>query len=182
MSESPAHIPLASFPMTAKELELALNLTCDDGGMWSLSNAPNNLRKHLKSANKLNNQKQGMYMQTKEFDWPFEISGFGGTYEQACRDMTKAGALWLRTHPEELSNWRKHRAENPPSKSLEWKPRYLPSYEEFEKAIIDACPDSTGAMFGAAKSHAIAIYELGWDRYVAKVMAARDKKEAKSED
>ena len=43
---------------------------------------------------------------SKEFEWPFEISGFGGGYEQACRDMTKAGVLWLRKHPEELAKWR----------------------------------------------------------------------------
>ena len=43
---------------------------------------------------------------SKEFEWPCEISGFGGDYEQACRDMTKAGVLWLREHPEELEKWR----------------------------------------------------------------------------
>lgn len=114
-------------------------------------------------------------MQTKEFDWPFEISGFGGAYEQACRDMAKAGVLWLRAHPKELERWRNLRKEYP---EIIERPT---TYSEFEKAIVAACPDCTGAMFGAAKSHAIAIYELGWDKYVARVMSARDKKEAKEE-
>lgn len=115
---------------------------------------------------------------TKEFEWPFEISGFGGGYEQACRDMAKAGALWLREHPEELAKWRKGRDEfkkdNP---GRPFPPNLqMASEKDFEAAILKACNDCTGAMFAYSKGHAIGIFERDWDAYVEDVMKARAKK------
>ena len=107
-----------------------------------------------------------------EFEWPFEISGFGGDYEEACRNMTKAGAEWLRANPEALGKWRADRDEF--KKRNPGKPVPVTDSErEFDDAIANACPDCTGAMFGAAKAHAIAIFDMGWDAYVKKVMTAR---------
>ena len=114
-----------------------------------------------------------------EFEWPFEISGFGGGYEAACRNMTKAGVEWLRAHPEELAKWRKVRDEfhKEFGKNKHFPPhRQLPTEKEFEDAIVKVCNDCTGAMFGASKSHAIAIFDMGWNAYVDKVLSARAKK------
>ena len=118
---------------------------------------------------------------TKEFEWPFEISGFGGGYEQACRDMTKAGVLWLREHPDELAKWRKGRDDFEKDHPGERFPYYQRTAGEkkFEDAIVKACDDCIGAMFGAAKGHAIAIFDMGWDAYVDNVMTAREKKDEK---
>lgn len=112
---------------------------------------------------------------SKEFEWPFEISGFGGDYEQACRDMTKAGVLWLREHPEELEKWRKASHEYRELTGKDYTPThvYPPSYKEFESTIVKACDDCTGAMFGASENHAISIFELGWNEYVNQVVAYR---------
>jgi hypothetical protein len=116
---------------------------------------------------------------SKEFEWPFEISGFGGDYEQACRDMTKAGVLWLREHPEELEKWRKASHEYRERTGKDYTPThvYPPSYKEFEGAIVKACDDCTGAMFGASQGHAIAIFTHGWDEYVKHVMDKRQESE-----
>lgn len=114
----------------------------------------------------------------KEFDWPFEISGFGGGYEQACRDMAKAGALWLREHPDSLARWRGNKKEYEDKSGERYCPDsvYGPDYKDFEAAILKACDDCTGAMFGASRGHAIAIFEKGWDAYVKEVLAARAKR------
>ena len=119
---------------------------------------------------------------SKEFEWPFEISGFGGSYEQACRDMAKAGALWLREHPDELAKWRKasHEYRDRTGKTYTPPHIYPPSYKEFENAIVAVCDDCTGAMFGASQGHAIAIFERGWDEYVKCVLDARNKEGGES--
>lgn len=119
-------------------------------------------------------------MMGKEFDWPFEISGFGGGYEQACRDMAKAGALWLREHPGELTKWRQKAEGYKRDTGARFVPEsvYGESHKSYEAAILKACSDCTGAMFGAASAHARAIFELGWDAYVEKVMSERAKRKA----
>ena len=117
-----------------------------------------------------------MIQTTNEFDWPFEISGFGGGCEQACRDMAKAAVIWLREHPGELEKWRKARDEFHKEfgeNRLFPQSMMSTSEKDFQNAIVKVCDDCTGAMFGAAKSHAIAIFELGWDNYCAKVIGAR---------
>lgn len=109
----------------------------------------------------------------EEFDWPFEISGFGGGYEDACRRMTIAAVGWLREHPDDARDWRaaevKYKKDNPDSRCFPSK-IYPKSKDEFEKAVVAVCEDCTGAMFGAAVSHAKAIVSMGWDKYVDNVM------------
>lgn len=116
---------------------------------------------------------------TKEFVWPFEISGFGGEYENACRKMTKAGVLWLRKHPQELEKWRKASREYRERTGKEYTPpnAWPASYDDFEAAMLKPCNDCTGAMFGASKSHAIAIFEKGWEVYCNEVLEARSKED-----
>lgn len=113
-----------------------------------------------------------------EFDWPFEISGFGGGYEAGCRCMTIAAVNWLRNNPTALEDWNsavKTWKEKNPDKSYCPNSIYPASYAEFDKALTDACPDCTGAMFGAAVSHAKYIFKNGWDNYVQSVLEARNK-------
>lgn len=114
----------------------------------------------------------------EEFDWPFEISGFGGGYEDACRSMTIAAVDWLRKHPDDVKEWHaaeaKYKKDNPDSRYFP--PEIYPkSKDEFEKAVVAVCEDSTGAMFGAAVGHATAIMSMGWDKYVDHVITFRRK-------
>lgn len=113
-----------------------------------------------------------------EFDWPFEISGFGGGYEARCRKMAKAGVLWLREHPGELARWRDFQRRWEKETGHEYVPRSAQprSHVEFMDAVAAASGgDCTGAMLGASSAHAVAIFERGWDGYVAHVTAAREK-------
>ncbi len=81
-----------------------------------------------------------------------ELSGFGGGYEAACRTMMYAGLLWLREHPE--ADYRGA------------------DRDAFEKAILRAEPGCSGAMFGAAASHAAFIKENGYEAWAARMSVA----------
>lgn len=97
-----------------------------------------------------------MSTQEQEFDWTGlgEISGFGGTYEAACRAMTKAGVEYLRANPDKM-----------PAVGE----RYL---SELRNAVSREHEGATGAMVGAACSHAIFIINNGWEEY-ARQMSER---------
>ena len=89
-----------------------------------------------------------------------EISGFGGGYEEACRRMVKAGCEWFDAHP------------NADPKYSDRKLCVTKDNEdavELDKAIIGACPDCSGAMFGAARHHVWFIHKNGWDKYVSEM-------------
>jgi len=111
-----------------------------------------------------------------EFKWPFEISGFGGGYEAACRRMAKAGVMWLRSHEGEREKWKKEREEFERETGKKWTPRMTNSSQlDFENAILSVCEDCTGAMFGCARFHALLIFDKGWDGYVRFVKRERSK-------
>lgn len=81
-----------------------------------------------------------------------EISGMGDGYEQCCRDMVKAGVLWLRRRKADLDK-----------------------IEDFRDQLDDALDaasgnQSTGAQVGASRSHACFIYKQGWPAYAAKMI------------
>lgn len=92
---------------------------------------------------------------SKEFEWPFSMSGYDGEYERACREVTKAGVIWLRKHPEALQ---------------EWGDRVVcvskPSYREFEEALLAGGTVYSGDMFLLCKIHARDIFRDGWEKYV----------------
>lgn len=92
-----------------------------------------------------------------------ELSGFGGSYEEACRRMAVVGATWLDEHPGELKRWRE----------MDGQCRSDPQYAAFEQAVGNVEPDCTGAMHGAAVSHAFAIHKMGWDAYAAEMRRLR---------
>jgi len=89
-----------------------------------------------------------------------EISGFGGGYESACRDMLYAGLAWLETKPGadlQASIYRNVygilNADSEDAKAL-------------EKALMQACPDCSGAMHQATMSAVMFIAKNGWAKYV----------------
>jgi len=81
-----------------------------------------------------------------------EISGFGGGYEEACRDMLYAGLAWLKAHP--TADVKKHDS---------------PDAEAMGKFMLAACPDCSGAMYGATTNAVGFIAALGWEEYVARM-------------
>lgn len=122
-------------------------------------------------------KKAGNAVKTDEYDWPFEISGMGGGYEDACRRMTIAAAEWLKVHPDEPSKWDKA-GQDYKASGHNFVPDsvYGKSYRKFDKAVTDVCPDCTAAMFNAAVWHGRAIFDMGWDAYVKYVIDKRSEK------
>jgi len=89
-----------------------------------------------------------------------EISGFGGGYENACRNMVYAGLLWLEERPHADLRAMTYRnvygllnAESEDAKAL-------------EKAVLSACPDCSGAMHHVTMSACLYIAKNGWAKYV----------------
>lgn len=73
-----------------------------------------------------------------------EISGFGGGYEAACRDMVYAGLALLKTTPDA-------------------------DEKAIEKAMLAACPDCSGAMYGATTNAVLFIKAHGWEEYARRM-------------
>jgi hypothetical protein len=70
-----------------------------------------------------------------------ELSGFGGGYEDACRMMLQAGLAWFDAHPKAIVDFREAQG------VYGWLKFTSDQGKEFEKAIVNACPDGpTGAM------------------------------------
>ena len=79
-----------------------------------------------------------------------EISGFGGAYEEACREMVRAavGAMLAIGEPRPVR-------------------RDDPDFVKIEAAMMGAVPDCDGAMFCASFIHAAYIWHNGWSAYCA---------------
>lgn len=92
-----------------------------------------------------------------------EISGFGGAYEQACRDMVYAGIVWLERHPGadlRASTYRNvFGILNAESEST----------KELEKAVLRVCPDCSGAMHQATMMSCMFIAKNGWPAYAERM-------------
>ena len=98
-----------------------------------------------------------------------EISGFGGGYESACRDMLYAGLAWLDKHPGADLKATTYRniygimnAESDDAKAL-------------DKVLCQACPGCSGAMHQATMSACMYIARHGWRQY-ADAMSKREDK------
>ena len=89
-----------------------------------------------------------------------EISGFGGAYEQACRDMVYSGLAYLDSKPNATleGHTYAHITGIFEADSKEAK--------ELEDAVVAAVPDCSGAMHQAAMSHCFFIAKQGWKKYV----------------
>ena len=105
-----------------------------------------------------------------------EISGMSGDYEQACRDMLKAG----------LDYWDDNPNLNP--KFHGYKNIYGAIGEDNEdakaltKAVVGVIEDSTGAMHQAAISSILWIRKNGWDAYVKAMKKAKKRKPKKEKE
>lgn len=96
-----------------------------------------------------------------------EISGFGGGYEETCRNMLYGALAHLDEHcatPEEKTQ--------AVTSFVEQIHSSFPTQEHpLENAIMDACKDDcTGAMHGAVVSHLLYIIKNGWDKWSSKMI------------
>lgn len=91
-----------------------------------------------------------------------EISGFGGGYEEACRNMVLAGLQWLDEHPGADPQFHGYKGiygliseDNDDAKQI-------------SAAMVEASGESgcTGAMHQATVGHVLHIKEVGWEKYV----------------
>ena len=83
-------------------------------------------------------------------DMRFQVSGFGGAYENACRRMLLRGADYLEAHPE--------------TPAIE--PGEESAGEGFDAAIQADEPDVTGAMMRGVLIHLRWIQRHSWEQYV----------------
>lgn len=99
-----------------------------------------------------------------------EISGMGGGYEQACRDMLKAG----------LDYWDKHPKLNPKFREYEGIYGIISEdnkdAEVLSKVVVDVVGDCTGAMHQAVITSIFIIRKNGWKKYAEGMKEAKAKK------
>lgn len=90
-----------------------------------------------------------------------EISGFGGSYEEACRKMVIAGYKWLMAHPLEsprIGTYSNIYGITIPVGHMA---------KEFQQVMADIVGgDCTGAMMQACTSHAFKARSIGWEAYI----------------
>lgn len=90
-----------------------------------------------------------------------EISGFGGSYEKACRDMVSVGMTWLE----------EHKGANPTFKQFEnifgITAGENEDMEAMQKVMNEAVGNGcSGAMLQATTNHVLYAYKNGWDKYI----------------
>ena len=97
-----------------------------------------------------------------------EISGFGGGYEAACRDMLYSGLAWLESRPGADLKASTYagiygvlNAQSPDAKAL-------------ETVVLDACPRCSGAMHQAVMSACIYIAKNGWVKYTQAMTVTKE--------
>ncbi len=120
-------------------------------------------------------ERNGAFVRAPKYEWTDdmdEISGFGGGYEQDCRDMLAAALAWLDARP--LFAPRYHSYENVVG-ILEEDDL---SAEELSEVTAAAAKrgGATVAMHQVVISHALWIRENGWEAY------QKLKREAKARD
>ena len=89
-----------------------------------------------------------------------EISGFGGGYEQTCRNMVVAGLQWFDENPEADPKYKVFKDvygicidDNDDAKAL-------------DKVLLEAAKnDCTGAMHQACVGHIFYVRKNGWEKY-----------------
>lgn len=95
-----------------------------------------------------------------------EISGFGGSYETACRKMVMRAATWLRAHEDADPTFGE--IEGVFGISDAFNDDAKQAREEMVKAAKDVSGNAggpTGAMIHACTQHVVYISEYGWDEY-----------------
>lgn len=94
----------------------------------------------------------------------YDISGYGGGYEEACQTMLQAGYDWMLNHAkgQELKN-----ATNPRIFGV-----FIPgsnTTKELGDIVAKSVPDCSGAMHHAVMSHLIYISTHGLETWKAEV-------------
>ena|ERR1035437_10882903 len=97
------------------------------------------------------------YQFSKEMN---EISGFGGGYEKACRNMVVAGLEWLDEHPNADISYKEYK--NIYGLTAE----ETDDCKEMEKAMLTVNDGCSGAQMQACKGHITYIKKNGWDKYI----------------
>ena len=89
-----------------------------------------------------------------------DISGFGGSYEENCRIMVKAGLEWFDENPEADPIFVGYEGvygiisvDNEDAKNL-------------SKAVTSSVDDCTGAMHQATIGHILHVHKVGWETYI----------------
>ena len=111
-------------------------------------------------------KREGRYTFTDDMG---EISGFGGGYEQTCRNMLAAGLEWWDANPKADPRFQGYEGvygilgeDNDDAKAL-------------TKAVIDASGgDATGAMHQATISHVFFVRKNGWEKYCEEMRSRED--------
>lgn len=88
-----------------------------------------------------------------------EISGFGGGYEDACRNMVIAGLNWCDEHWDANVTYKEY--ENIYGITFD-ESEDCKKMQEAMLAVNDGC---SGAQMQASMSHVMAARKLGWEEY-----------------
>ena len=107
---------------------------------------------------------------SKEFDFQFEINGFGDSaeVEKRVRAMTVAGVKWFRENPAKLRDWdmrfHEFKKKNP---NVQYEDKHRPRSWNADKECVMAAggEDATDTQFWVSYAHARNIFTLGWDGY-----------------
>lgn len=98
-----------------------------------------------------------------DYEWTpamAEVSGFGGEYEEACREMVIAAAEWSEENPDadpEVGT---------PEGVFGLIVGMNGTGEELLEAVKSPVDGASGAMVHGASRSALYIHENGWDAYV----------------
>lgn len=92
-----------------------------------------------------------------------EISGFGGGYEEACRNMVLAGLDWLDANIKSGPKF------SEASNIIGFISDDNEDAKNMTDAMLAVCPDCTGAMMQACVNHALYAHKNGWDKYVSEM-------------
>lgn len=88
-----------------------------------------------------------------------EISGFGGGYENACREMVIAGVEWL----DENKNANPEAKESPQIFGMTFDENE--DMKELQDVMLEAVGDCSGAMMHVSTNHVMFIAKNGWRKY-----------------
>ena len=89
-----------------------------------------------------------------------ETSGFGGFYEENCREMVKTGLEWFDDHPDAapmFSGW---------VGIFGLVEKDNDAAKELSHAVVASVNDCTGAMHHAVIAHVMHAHKVGWSEYV----------------
>lgn len=99
-----------------------------------------------------------------------EISGFGGTYEEACRRMFFAGLEWLDANPDAEPRFKGFKGvfglideDNEAAKQL-------------SESILAEVPGCSGAMHHVAIKHCLIVRANGWEEYCKQMSSQKEEK------